>query len=81
MTTITSKWKTICIVGYSGSVSRDENRAAHGGVKLCQARRNRRGELQGRGVNTNGRHEEVGEPFPLTADELRHWESLESQSR
>lgn len=81
MTTITTKWQTICIVGYSGAVSRDENRAAHGGVKMCQARRTRNGELQGRSVNSNGRHEEVGEPFALTEDELRHWESLEAQSR
>lgn len=77
---ITRKWQTICIVGYSGSVSRAENRAAHGGVKLCQARRTRSG-LQGRSVNTNGRHEEVGEPFPLTDEELRHWQSIEAQRR
>lgn len=80
-TRLTSRWQTVCIVGYSGAVSLDENRAAHGGVRMCQARRSRSGVIQGRMVNSNGRHEEVGEPFTLTAELLADWESLEAQRR
>lgn len=80
MTRITTRWQTICCRGYQGSVSRNENRAAHGAVCLCQARRTRDGRLVGRLVNTNGRHEEVGEPFPLDADRLAGWESFARQA-
>jgi len=51
------KTREIEITGYSCSVSRDENRAAHGGVCVseecvrCGARRRR---------NVNGRHVEIG---------------------
>lgn len=46
--------RTVC---YTGSVSRNENRAAHGGVchiETCECGATRR-------TNSNGRHEEVGE--------------------
>jgi len=78
---ITSRWQTICTLGYQGSVSRDENRAAHGGVCLHQARRSANGRIMGRKVNCNGRHEEIGEPYEMTADDVAHWASIESHSR
>lgn len=79
-TKITTRWATIATVGYQGSVSRDENRAAHGAVCHLQARRGTAG-LLGRRVNANGRHEEVGKSFRLDADTLAHWESIERATR
>ena len=78
MTTITTKWTTIATVGYNGSVSRDENRAAHGGVCHLQARKGKSGIL-GRKVNTNGRAVETGESFDLDAETLAHWEKIGSR--
>jgi hypothetical protein len=78
---LTSKFTTIATVGFSHSVSYDENRAAHGGVCHLQARRNNKGVVLGRYVNSNGRHSETGEAFPLTADLLAHWERLASDER
>lgn len=78
---LTSKYTTVATVGYSGSVSRNENRAAHGAVCHLQARRNAAGELIGRRVNSNGRHQETGEAFSLDADTLAQWESIERSSR
>lgn len=75
-TKLTNRWKTICTLAYDGSVSRYENRAAHGGVCLHQARVTRDGRIMGRKVNTNGLHEEVGEPFEIDADRVAHWHSL-----
>ena len=80
MTKITTKWTTVATVGYRGSVSRDENRSAHGGVCHLQARKGANGIL-GRKVNTNGRHEEKGEAFALDAETLAHWESIAKASR
>jgi hypothetical protein len=80
MSAITTKWKTVAIVGYSGSVSRDENRAAHGAVCLLQARKGANG-LLGRKVNTNGRQEERGDSFELDADTLAHWQAIEKATR
>ena len=80
MTKITTRWTTVATVGYSGSVSRDENRSAHGGVCLLQARMGANG-LLGRKVNSNGRHEEKGEAFDLDADTLAHWEKIAKASR
>ncbi len=77
---ITTKWKTICTVRYTGSVSRDENRAAHGGVCLIQVRRGKRGVLARR-VNTNGRHDEIGESFDATPEDIAYWESIEKAWR
>ena len=77
---ITTKWNTVATVGYSGSVSRDENRAAHGGVCHLQARKGVNG-LLGRKVNSNGRHEEIGTSFSLDAETLAHWESIAKASR
>jgi hypothetical protein len=79
---LTNRWETICITGYTGSVGRDDyNPAAHGGVCLCQARRNAKGEILARYVNSNGKHEEVGKSFLGDADLVAHWESLDSQQR
>lgn len=72
---ITTKWTTIAIVGFSGSVSRSENRAAHGAVCLLQARRVATGVL-GRKVNSNGRHSEIGDSFPLSDVTLAQWSKI-----
>ena len=77
MTTLTKAWQTILIDGYTGSVSRDENRRAHGGVCLYQARRTRDG-IEARRVNANGRAEEVGEPFAVDAETVARWASIEA---
>ena len=78
--TITSKYTTICTVGYTGSVSRNENRAAHGAVCRIQARK-ASGRILARKVNTNGRHQEVGEAFEPTADQLANWERIAKATR
>jgi len=78
---ITSKWQTVATVGYTGSVSRDENRAAHGGVCHLQARKGTTGILLGRKVNSNGRHEEIGEVFALDNNTLACWEEIAKASR
>lgn len=76
-TRITSKFKTIATVGFTGSVSsKHENRAAHGGVCHLQARRNAAGELVGRRVNSNGRHQEVSEAFLVDQDTVDAWGSI-----
>jgi len=81
MTKITSKYTTIATVGYSGSVSsKNENRSAHGAVCHLQARKGANGII-GRKVNTNGRHQEVGEAFELDADTLAHWERIAKSAR
>jgi hypothetical protein len=80
--TLTSKYTTVATVGYSGSVnSRNENRSAHGAVCHLQARRNAAGDIVGRKVNSNGRHQETGQAFALDADTLLQWESIERCSR
>ena len=79
-TTLTSNYKTIATVGYTGSVSRNENRAAHGAVCHLQARKGASG-IVGRKVNINGRHQEVGEAFELDADTLANWERIAKSSR
>lgn len=78
---VTSRWTTICTTGYTGSVSRDENRAAHGGVCHTQVRHARAGGVIARKVNSNGRHQEVGEAFAPTAAELDHWQSIADSAR
>ena len=77
---LTPKFETIAIVGYSGPVSRDENRAAHGAVCLLQARRAKDG-FRGRRVNTNGRHYEMGKSFVLDLKTLANWERIAKSSR
>jgi hypothetical protein len=77
---LTSKFETVAVVGYSGAVSRDENRAAHGAVCLLQARRAKDG-LRGRRVNSNGRHCEIGESFELDTETLDSWERIAKQSQ
>ena len=69
---LTNRFKTITIVGFRHSVSRDENRAAHGGVCLLQAR-SLGGMIIGRKINTNGKHQEIGEPFYIDQEILEHW--------
>ena len=75
MNTITTTWKTIAIVGYSGAVASPQNYDAHGGVCLLEARQGKAG-LLGRKVNSTGRHREVGKPFSLTADQLAQWQRV-----
>lgn len=70
------RWATICTVGFSGAVGQDQNPSAHGGVKHCQAKRLQSGRLQGRYVNSNGRHNEIGDPFDIDEDQLKHWQSI-----
>jgi len=72
---ITSRWKTLATIGFNGSVSRYENRMAHGGVCHLQVRKNK-DKVIGRKVNTNGWHEEMGESFDLDMETLKHWFNL-----
>lgn len=82
MTRVTSKFKTVATVGFTGSVStKYENRAAHGGVCHLQARRNADGELVGRRVNSNGRHQEVSEAFLIDVRMLDEWERIEKGAK
>jgi hypothetical protein len=89
MTKITNRWTTICTVGYDATlaVERTEGNGqkARGGVCLCQARMSGKNGLRGRKVNTTGgvhqSHREIGYSFALTADELRHWESLSNSAK
>ena len=81
-TQLTSRFQTICRVAFSGSVNPyDENRAAHGGTCLCQARYAKDGRIMARKVNSNGRHKEIGKECEIDAEQLAHWELLESQTR
>lgn len=77
---LTSKFQTVATVGYTGSVSSNQNRAAHGAVCLLQARRTADG-IVGRRVNSNGRHSEVGKAFALDADTLAQWQRIDRCSR
>ena len=73
---ITRNWKTIATVGFSGSVSLDnENPAAHGGVCLLQVRQGSKG-LLGRKINVNQRHQEKGNSFELEERQLEIWRSI-----
>jgi hypothetical protein len=67
------RWRTVAIVGFTGAVSRDHDRRAHGGVCLLQLRRQRGGGILARRVNSNGRHAEVGTPWTPDADTVAHW--------
>lgn len=79
---ITTKFKTIAVVGYTHSVSSDSyNPSAHGGVCLLQARRTPVGKLLGRRVNSNGRHNETSRSFELSESELKHWQAIAKSSR
>jgi hypothetical protein len=80
-TVVTTKWATVAIVGYAGSVSRNENRSAHGGVCLLQVRKNQDGLRLGRKVNSNGKHKEIGEAFLLHEERLAQWEQIAKESR
>ena len=78
---LTSKYTTVAIVGYQHSVNRrNENRSAHGAVCLLQARKTGDGII-GRKVNSNGRHQEVGQAFDLDSDTLAQWERVATSSR
>jgi hypothetical protein len=78
---LTSKFTTVATVGFSGSVSSNQNRAAHGAVTFLQARRTADGRIVGRKVNSNGRHSETGKAFPLDADRLANWQRIARCSR
>ena len=64
-------WQTIQTVPYAGPVAKPgrENPAAHGGVCYRQTRVRAwgRGEVQGREVNANGVHVEIGPTYPVVA--------------
>lgn len=78
---VSSKWSTICTVGYQVSViARRENPAAHGGVCHRQARI-RAGRLEARDVNANGGHQEIGQTYDIDADQLRQWQRIEAAAR
>lgn len=77
---LTSKFQTVATVGFSGSVSRNENRAAHGAVCHLQARKTADG-IVGRKVNSNGRHVETGKAFNLDDETLATWIRIEKSSR
>ena len=77
---MTSKWQTVATVGYTGAVSQDENRAAHGAVCHLQAR-TKCGGIFGRKINSNGRHQEVGPSFAMDVDTLANWERIARESR
>lgn len=79
--TITTKWQTLAITGYCGSVSRNEERRAHGGVCLLQVRRTKDGTTQGRKVNSTGRFKEIGEPFLLDDKTLANWQAIAKASK
>lgn len=77
---ITTKWKTVCTVGFTSSVASGgrENRRAHGGVTHCQVRRNEKGEILGRKVNSTGpgkQRNEVGKPFLIDDETFTKWMS------
>lgn len=72
------KFTTICVVGFDGSVSKNENRMAHGGVKLCQAKIID-GKFKGRFINSNGHHIEVGKSFDLDVERLENWKKIGSK--
>jgi hypothetical protein len=76
-TEIGSNWQTVAVVGYTDSVSASGyDRRAHGGVCLLQARRDARGKVTGRRVNSNGRYQEIGNAFPMTAAQLANWQKI-----
>jgi len=76
------KWETIATVGYHSSVNpQNENRAAHGAVCHLQARKSPTGNLLGRRINSNGRHQEISESFPLSLEQLETWKAIERTSR
>lgn len=79
MNAITTRWITLAITGYRGSVSRNEERRAHGGVCLLQVRRGANGTL-GRRVNSTGRFQEIGEAFKMDDATLASWEAIAKAS-
>lgn len=78
--TFTTRWTTLAVRGYQGSVARNEDRRAHGGVCLLQVRRGAQG-LLGRLVNSNGRFREVGEAFALDDFTLASWQGIARAAR
>jgi hypothetical protein len=78
---LTNKFTTLATIAYSGSVSVNQNRAAHGAVCHLQARKKADGQLVGRHVNSNGRHRETGRAFPLDVDTLAQWQRMDHCSR
>ena len=78
---LSSRFSTICIVGYTGSVSKHQEPRAGGGVKLCQARKAKDGKIFGKYINSNGRYLENGDAFEMTSEELNHWASIAKASK
>lgn len=78
---LSNRFSTICVVGYTGSVSRHQEPRASGGVKLCQARKAKDGKIFGKFINSNGKYQEAGEPFILESADLRHWMAIAKASK
>jgi|694.fasta_scaffold06344_5 hypothetical protein len=77
---ITTKYTTICTVGYTGSVGGRQDQRAHGGVCHIEVRKVKSGIIA-RKVNSNGRYQEIGKAFTPTTEEIAHWELLDKSSR
>lgn len=73
---LSSRFKTIAVVGYTAPVAQPENRAAHGAVCLLQARRRMDNKIVARKINSNGRHIETSKPFVIDDEQLAHWQSI-----
>ena len=78
---LSSRFSTICIVGYTGSVGLHQEPRAAGGVCLCQARKTKDGKIFGKYINSNNSYLEEGEAFVLTSDELDRWASIAKASK
>jgi hypothetical protein len=77
MGTITTRWQTLATTRYVAPLAIPSNPAAHGGACLLQIRRDRLGgDLIGRRVNTNGRHQEISEPFAMDSETLERWQAI-----
>jgi len=80
-TKLTSRWQTICTVGYDATLSVERTEGspskARGGVCLCQARISGKNGLRGRKINTTGwPNREIGYAFALDAETLARWEKI-----
>lgn len=72
---LTMRWRTVATVCFTHEVSKDENKAAHGGVCLLQLRKGKY-SVFGRKINVNGLHKEVGEPFLVDDYTKERWLAL-----
>lgn len=73
---LSTRLKTIAVVGFTAPVAQPENRAAHGGVCLLQAKKSKCGKIIARKINSTGMHLETGKPYEIDDEQLAHWQSL-----